>query len=82
MQELINKIGVSQIIDGRNIHEIVNTKEIAAILKITTSKAYAIMIEMEKNGSACKYGYKIKGGFEDANNSNLKTNSLYWQIYS
>lgn len=82
MQELVNKIEISQVIDGRNIHDVVNTKQIGVILGISTSKAYSIMIEMESKGKACKYGYKTKDGFEDATGSRLKTNSIYWQIYS
>jgi hypothetical protein len=82
MMQLIEKVPVSQIIDGRNVHEIINTKEVAILLNISTKKAYSIMCEMEVNGNACKYGYKTKEGFEDAEFSTLKTNSLYWQIYS
>jgi hypothetical protein len=82
MEALIKKVPISQVIEGRNVHEIMNTKEIAELLNISTKKAYLIMIEMEANGNACKYGYKTKEGFEDPSFSTLKTNSLYWQIYS
>jgi len=82
MEQLITKVPVAQVINGKNIHEIISTKEIAVLLNISTKKAYSIMLEMEANGNASKYGYKIKGGFESPEFSNLKTNSLYWQIYS
>ena len=81
-QTLINKIAVAQTIEERKVHEIKNTKEIAEILKTTTKKAYLIMVEIEKNDNAFKYGYKTKHGFEDPDNSGLRANSLYWQIYS
>ena len=60
--------------------ETFSTKEFAINNNITTKKAYNILCEFEKNDTICKYGYKTKFGWEDIDESNLKTNSIHWQI--
>jgi hypothetical protein len=80
LQQLLDGLEVSQIIDNRDIYHPENTKYIAQILSISTSQAYKFMIDLEKRGIASKYGYKTKDGWEDPQDSGLKPNSLYWQI--
>ncbi len=79
---LKKKIPVAQKIDGVNSHEITTTKEVAAILGISTAKAFDVMVKLEKEGVAFRYGYRTKGGWEDADNSGLKSRSLGWSLYS
>lgn len=80
LQTILAAVGKSQVIDGRQIYEIASTKEIAKILGVTTAKAYQIMSELEKRKIAYKYGYKLKGGWEDPSASNMQYSSLYWQM--
>jgi hypothetical protein len=80
LQILKDKLGVSQIIDNNEIYNIANTKEIAKILEVTTPQAYQIMSQLEKQGIAYKYGYKVKNGWEDPSASNMQPASLYWQL--
>lgn len=81
-ETLVKKIGVSQKIDGENRHEVTTTKEIAAILGITTPQAFEVMTKIEKKGNAFRYGYRTKTGWEEADHSGLKTHSLGWQLSS
>jgi len=53
-----------------------STKEYAILNNITTKKAYILLTNFEKNDVVCKYGYKTKFGWEDIDESNLKTNSI------
>ena len=57
-----------------------STKEYAILNNITTKKAYILLTNFEKNDVVCKYGYKTKFGWEDIDESNLKTNSIHWQV--
>jgi len=80
LQTLKDKLGVSQIVDGNEIFEVANTREIAKILGVSVPKAYQIMSELHKQKIAYKYGYKVDGGWEDPSASNMQSASLYWQI--
>ena len=84
---LTSKIPVSQVSEGQNCHEVTTTKEIGVMLGISTTKAFDIMSKLEKEGLACKYGYKNRGVrgtiiWEDPSNSDLKSHSLGWSLYS
>lgn len=57
-----------------------STKELAVLLKTTTKKAYKICVQLEKEGIVVKYGYRTKYGWEDIVYSNLRPNSLHWQM--
>ena len=61
------------------INDVLTTKEIAEQLSISTPTAYKKMIELEKQGYVYRYGYMVRGGWEDVDNSNLRTNSIGWQ---
>lgn len=80
--EILKLIPVAQVISGENVHETRTTKEIAAMLRISTAEAYKILCEMEAEGSSVKMGYRTKNGFEDIENSTRQTTSLTWQFYS
>ena len=60
--------------------ETFSTKEYALLNNITTKKAYTILNQFESKDIICKYGYQTKNGWEDIDYSNLKTNSLHWQV--
>jgi len=84
---LTSKIPVSQVSEGQNCHEVTTTKEIGVMLGISTAKAFDIMSKLEKEELAYKYGYKTKGArgtiiWEEPSNSNLKSHSLGWSLYS
>jgi hypothetical protein len=60
--------------------EVRNTKHIAEVLKVKTPVAYKLLCDAENNNLVSKYGYRVKGGWESAdNNATMKTNGLYWQ---
>lgn len=79
---LVEKVPIQEGRETHNIHEVKTTKEIAAILGVNTPKAFKIMSELEKEGKAFKYGYRVKGGWEDVNESNKNSQSVGWQIES
>jgi DNA-binding transcriptional regulator YhcF (GntR family) len=58
------------------------TKELASLLGVSTTIVYRNMIKLEQEGKVYKYGYKTRDGWEDAQHSNLKSNSLGWEIHS
>lgn len=60
----------------------ITTKEIAKALGVSTQKAYALCCEAEKEGWLYKYGYKVRDGYEDVNNSTMRLTSLTWQNVS
>jgi hypothetical protein len=79
---LVEKIPISQVIDGENSHEVMTTKEIAAILGMSTNDAYKYLMSLGQD-KAYKYGYKVKGGWQDIEaESNPKAQSVGWVIYS
>lgn len=60
--------------------EVLNTKEIAAKLGVTTRKAYDLMLKQEEFGSVSAYGYRVKAGhWEDREHSGRTSAGLYWQ---
>ena len=63
-----------------NKQDTFSTKEIAASLGISTHAAYIDCVRLERIGILCKNGYRIKGGWEDPEFSNLRPSSLYWQV--
>ena len=63
-----------------NEGDTVSTKEYASLYGISTPKAYQILSKLEELGLVCKYGYKTRSGWEDIDESNLKPNSLHWQV--
>lgn len=69
--QLLQKIGMGQTI---------STKEFSQMFNLKTSVSYKILCKLEKENFICKYGYLAKDGWEDVNHSNLKCNSLFWQI--
>ena len=77
---LLSELEEADIIDNEIRYYPESTKNIAKILGITTNQAYAFMSKLEKEGTAVKYGYKTKDGWEDASHSDLQSNSLYWQV--
>lgn len=61
-------------------NEVITTREVANELKITTAQAYKLLSAAEQAEKVCKYGYRVKGGWEDPAHSNRKCDSLGWQV--
>lgn len=59
--------------------EVRTTKDVAKQLGIPTPAAYQLLATAEQDGLVTKYGYRVKGGWEDVRNSGHQTNSLGWQ---
>lgn len=60
-------------------NEVSTTREVAAALKITVPAAYKLLSDAEKREIVCKYGYRVKGGWDDPLHTNRKCDSLGWQ---
>lgn len=62
--------------------DLINTKQVAEVLGLTTRKAWELMTRLELQGYCCKYGYRVKGGWADPEfPMGQKRNGLYWQLY-
>ena len=61
-------------------NEVLTTREVAAKLGIKTPQAYALLSEAEKAEEVSKYGYQVKGGWDDPEHTNRKCDSLGWQV--
>lgn len=62
-----------------NYCDTITTKEVASMLDISTKEAYNLCTEAETEGWLYKFGYKVKGGFEDVQESKNHPLSLTWQ---
>lgn len=69
-----------KILSNFNEGDTFSTKELATFLSVSTKEAYSICTELEAGELLYKYGYRTKEGWEDVNQSNLKPNSLHWQV--
>jgi hypothetical protein len=61
-------------------NEVITTRETAKALKISTPAAYKLLTAAEQAGQVCKYGYQVKGGWDDPAHTNRKCDSLGWQV--
>lgn len=68
------------LLDSLTENEVVTTREVASELKISTAQAYKLLSSAEQAEKVCKYGYRVKGGWEDPAHSNRKCDSLGWQV--
>lgn len=62
-----------------NPEVVFTTKELATMLGISTNSAYRQCIDLMEQGLLFKYGYRTKDGWEDAEYSDLHTQSLGWE---
>ena len=61
-------------------NEVWTTREFAAALGISTREAYKLLSAAEQAEKVCKYGYRVKGGWDDPAHTNRKCDSLGWQV--
>lgn len=60
--------------------EVLNTKEVAAAIGLSTAKAYALLVAEEARGNVCAHGYRVSPGvWEDRAHSSRQCAGLYWQ---
>lgn len=59
--------------------EVRTTREVAQALKLTTPDAFKLCTDRAERGELSKYGYRVKGGWEDPQHTNRKGDSLGWQ---
>lgn len=71
---------LDSLLAGLTENEVVTTREVASELKISTAQAYKLLSSAEQAEKVCKYGYRVKGGWEDPAHSNRKCDSLGWQV--
>jgi len=60
-------------------NEVQTTRNVAAALKITVPAAYKLLCDATKREIVCKYGYRVKGGWDSPECTNRKCDSLGWQ---
>lgn len=75
-----NDSPLDSLLAGLTENEVITTREAAKALKISTAQAYKLLSTAEQAEKVCKYGYRVKGGWEDAAHSNRKCDSLGWQV--
>ena len=61
-------------------NEVMTTREFAARLAVSTPAAYKLLCEAEKTERVSKYGYRVRGGWEDSEHTTRKCDSLGWQV--
>lgn len=71
---------LDSLLAGLTENEVVTTREVASELKISTAETYELLSAAEQAEKVCKYGYRVKGGWEDPAHSNRKCDSLGWQV--
>ena len=58
---------------------VMTTREVSEVLGISTTKAYRLLRKELNAGTVCRYGYRVKGGWDDPDHTNRKCDSLGWQ---
>lgn len=61
-------------------NEVRTTREIATALNITRKTAYKLCCDATENGWLSRYGYRVRGGWEDPDNTTRQCDSLGWQV--
>lgn len=75
-----NDSPLDSILSGLTENEVITTREVASELKISTAQAYKLLSAAEQSEKVCKYGYRVRGGWESPEHSNRRCDSLGWQV--